>query len=168
MGEKTARTAPRAGAKRPYRGSLNPDAVVAYIAENCTDATLEGVGARFGCHPNSVTRLLRQACGGASFQDVLSRARIERARKLLDHGATVEEAAHGSGYGSSSHFYAAFRRCCGCTPGAYRRRAVAGARSGSTVSTPASTMSAHPASSTDPGTSPDASASVPMVTGISR
>lgn len=109
----------------PYRGALQPESMVRYIVDNCADITLSQVGEHFGCHPNSVTRLLRQTGAGASFRDVLTRARIERACSLLARGHTVEQAARSCGYTNLSHFYTAFHRIQHCTPGSYRLLAIA-------------------------------------------
>lgn len=111
---------------RGYNGAFDLAAIEHYIEQHCHEATLADVGAHFNCHPNSITRALRKG-RGLSFETALRQAKARRACKLLEQGATVEQAAAGCGYQNLGHFYAMFQKTCGTTPGAYRREAI-GAR----------------------------------------
>lgn len=106
-----------------YNGTFDLAAIERYIEQHCHEATLADVGAHFNCHPNSITRALRKG-RGLSFETVLRQAKARRACRLLEQGATVEQAAAGCGYQNLGHFYAMFQKTCGTTPGAYRREAI--------------------------------------------
>ena len=60
---------------------------------------------------------------GLSFFDFINRQRCEHARRLLAEqpAMTVTEVQTHSGFSSKSSFYAAFRKCTGVTPLAYRQ-----------------------------------------------
>ena len=106
-----------------YGGAFDLVAIERYIEQHCHETTLADVGAHFNCHPNSVTRALRKG-RGLSFEAALRQAKARRACRLLEQGATVEQAAAGCGYHNLGHFYAMFQKTCGTTPGAYRREAI--------------------------------------------
>ena len=108
---------------RGYNGAFDLAAIEHYIEQHCHEATLADVGAHFNCHPNSITRALRKG-RGLSFETSLRQAKARRACKLLEQGATVEQAAAGCGYQNLGHFYTMFQKTCGTTPGAYRREAI--------------------------------------------
>lgn len=64
---------------------------------------------------------------GTSFRLLLSRIRIEHARRLLaeDMARTVTDVALDVGFGDLSHFIKSFSRFSGMTPSEYRKRAKA-------------------------------------------
>lgn len=106
-----------------YWGDLDLRAVLDYIEQNCADATLEGVAAHFGYHPNSLTRVLRKGLR-STFREELVRARVRCAHEALRAGATVARAARVAGYHSVSHFNDRYRAAYGVTPGEYRRSVI--------------------------------------------
>lgn len=96
------------------------EAIVAFVRDRCDSASLASVAARFCCHPNSVSRVLKREVG-ASFQEVLVAARMERAERLLrDTGLSVAQVAAACGCESMTHFYQAFKREFGVTPARFR------------------------------------------------
>jgi AraC-like DNA-binding protein len=70
----------------------------------------------------------------------LTRLRMEKAAALLRDGGTLAEVAQRTGYGSEASFSRAFRQWAGVPPGAFRRRARAGARSTRSRPDPASEL----------------------------
>ena len=59
---------------------------------------------------------------GATYQLVMERVRLEKARKLLREPAlTIKEIAHAVGYSGPNNFVRAFRRLSGLTPGEFRK-----------------------------------------------
>lgn len=72
-------------------------------------------------------RCFKRATGISPLQYVLAR-RVDRAQVLLARGQdSIAEIAYATGFSSQSHLNAMFKRHFGVTPGAFRRRAVAGA-----------------------------------------
>lgn len=80
---------------------------------------LAALAARLDLGPHRLHRLFRQSLGVTpkAYGEARRRARVGEA---LRDGATVTEAAHGAGYGSSGRFYAAAEATLGMTPRAYR------------------------------------------------
>jgi AraC-like DNA-binding protein len=71
-------------------------------------------------------RCFKRATGLSPLQYVLIR-RVDRAQVLLAQGhESIAEIAYATGFSSQSHLNTMFKRHFGATPGAYRRRAVAG------------------------------------------
>ncbi|WP_144980997.1 helix-turn-helix domain-containing protein [Halomonas sp. C22] len=78
---------------------------------------LEVLAARAAMSPSTLVRHFKLAYG-CSPTDYLRRLRLNRARKLLLDGHTIQQAAHLSGYRHTSNFTTAFRRAFGVSPSA--------------------------------------------------
>jgi signal transduction histidine kinase len=68
-----------------------------------------------------LTRLIKTHAG-RGFSDLLNRARIDRAKELLDHGRSALEVSIEVGFADPSYFTKVFRRLTGMTPSTYRAR----------------------------------------------
>ncbi len=90
-----------------------------FIEEEETPPSLEALAARAGLSPHHLHRLFKAATGLTPRAYAAGR-RAERVRGELEGGATVTEAIHGAGYGSSSRFYEESDRVLGMTPRQYR------------------------------------------------
>ena len=74
-----------------------------------------------GVSARTLQRRLQQS--DSSFQDVLDAARIEQARYLLlDESLSIEEIASRVGFHEAGALHRIFRRLCGSTPSAFRKR----------------------------------------------
>ncbi|GAA4432111.1 helix-turn-helix domain-containing protein [Georgenia halophila] len=72
--------------------------------------------------PTYAMGLFRQTVG-ITLGGYLTRCRVAEAQRLLiTTSRTTGEVAHEAGFASQSSFYEHFRRTCGCSPGAYRKR----------------------------------------------
>jgi AraC-like DNA-binding protein len=97
---------------------------------------LSAVARALGQSPRSLRRHL--ASEGTSFQRLVEQIRSElAAQHLQDPRLTVSEIAFLVGFSELSPFLRAFRRWTGLTPGEYRHRGKAPARSASLQSRPA-------------------------------
>jgi AraC-like DNA-binding protein len=72
-----------------------------------------------GLSPRVLERRFRAELGTTPRRWVQER-RLERARQLLERGATVQEACAGAGYEDLPSFVRLFRRRTSWTPGRYR------------------------------------------------
>lgn len=96
--------------------------ILRWINEHCEEEFgRDEVAAAIGISPQRLTRLLK-AHAGRGFNDVLNRARIDRAKELLDHGRSALDVALETGFADASYFTKVFRRLTGMTPSAYRDR----------------------------------------------
>lgn len=73
-------------------------------------------------------RLFKQVYGVVP-RVYLSNLRLERARQLLDDGATVTDACFAAGFQSATTFSRSFKRHVGASPSVYRAARMARARS---------------------------------------
>lgn len=97
-------------------------ALYEFVQENCS-APIDraSVGKAMGLHPNHVSRLFRQFAG-ESFNQVLRRLRMDRAKQLLRDGEmSIKAVAAECGYSSTEYFGNEFRRLFGTSPGRFRR-----------------------------------------------
>ncbi len=95
-----------------------------WINEHCDeDLGRDAVAAAIGISPPRLTRLIKTHAG-RGFNDLLNRARIDRAKELLDHGRSALEVAIDVGFADASYFTKVFRRLTGMTPSAYRSRST--------------------------------------------
>jgi len=95
-----------------------------WINEHCDeDLGREAVAAAIGIAPQRLTRLIKSHAG-RGFSDLLNRARIDRAKELLDHGRTALDVSLEVGFADASYFTKVFRRLTGMTPSVYRLRST--------------------------------------------
>jgi AraC-like DNA-binding protein len=93
-----------------------------WINEHCDeDLGRPSVAQAIGVSPPRLSRLIR-VHAGRGFNELLNRARIDRAKELLDHGRSALEVALEVGFADASYFTKVFRRQTGMTPSAYRAR----------------------------------------------
>jgi AraC-like DNA-binding protein len=87
--------------------------------------SIEAAAASLALHPRSLNRRLQEA--GTSYRAVLSEARFEVARQLLEcTRLDLRAIAMALGYAEPSVFTHAFRRWAGVTPSLWRRQAAGG------------------------------------------
>lgn len=96
--------------------------MASYIARHYREPLLaKNVAAHVGLHPNYAMTLFKQTFR-TTLNDYLIHYRIAQAQRLL---ATTEEKvidiAFEAGFRTSSRFYDAFQKACGCSPSRYRR-----------------------------------------------
>jgi len=97
--------------------------VLDYIEEHLARSiTLQQLAALAEVSPRHFERAFRQALGVPPHSYVVQR-RVDSARRLLTEQPTlaIHEVAARSGFSSSSHLAAAFRRQTGHTPTSFRR-----------------------------------------------
>ncbi len=98
--------------------------VLAYIDADLAAATVEGACRSAGASERTLRRRMTDELG-MSWSDYLLRARILRAIALLVDGRQpIIEVGNTVGFTSPSAFARAFRKVCGESPSAYRRRAT--------------------------------------------
>ncbi len=100
-------------------------AVCSYIVDHVNQPLdRAGVAACFQRHPNHLSRLFRTH-GDCTFQQFLTRARLERAREMLLHtNQPIKKICTACGYERQSHFGARFREFTGVSPAVYRSQAL--------------------------------------------
>jgi AraC-like DNA-binding protein len=93
-----------------------------FIAQNYTDAlTVERIARVVSLHPNYAMKVFRDQFH-TSMLDYLMRYRVAHAQRLLlTSERQIMDIGLEAGFGSSSRFYAIFKRYCGQSPGQYRR-----------------------------------------------
>ncbi|MAS37353.1 MAG: AraC family transcriptional regulator [Anaerolineaceae bacterium] len=94
-----------------------------FIARHHTEAlTVEQIAGVVNLHPNYAMKIFREQLN-TSVMDHLTRHRVAHAQRLLlTTDLPVLDIALEAGFGSSSRFYAAFKRFCDRSPGQYRRQ----------------------------------------------
>lgn len=91
-----------------------------YIHDHLADdLSLEVIGEALFLSGGYVSRTFKKFMG-LSVKEYIVNKRIERAKELLVAGASVEEAAEGSGYHNYYHFIRSFKKITSTTPGRYR------------------------------------------------
>lgn len=82
------------------------------------------VAGRLGISVATLRRRLAEE--GTSFRDLVTRSRLERARRMLQRGASVTHVADELGYSDVRAFNRAFKKWQGLTPAAFASRTGAG------------------------------------------
>jgi AraC-like DNA-binding protein len=97
--------------------------IAAIVGEGYREALTVGeIAEAAGLNANYAMTVFKDGCG-LSLWEYVTRLRVSHAQRLLlTTDWTVERIALDCGFGSSSRFFAAFKRLCGCTPREYRRR----------------------------------------------
>jgi two-component system response regulator YesN len=100
------------------RGRLDLNAIVRYVKENaCKGITLEETAARFFVTKEYLSKVFKSHTGD-NFSDFVMRLRMEKAKELLcSLCVPVKEAGELTGFLDPAHFYKAFKRFYGVTPG---------------------------------------------------
>ncbi len=95
------------------------DHINSHIADNIN---LTSTADHFGLSPSYLSRLLRTETG-INFVDLVSKARIEAAKRLLmDPKNKVNEVGEMVGYKEYAYFYQVFKRIEGQSPKEYKNR----------------------------------------------
>jgi AraC family transcriptional regulator len=84
--------------------------------------TTEAMAAMAGVSPAHFTREFKRATGEAPHAFVMRR-RVERARRLLEGGASIADTAIQCGFADQAHLTRLFKRHLGVTPGTFARQA---------------------------------------------
>ncbi len=97
--------------------------VAAYLEQRYEQSLpLQQVAAAFFVSESHLIRRFRAEVG-LTPHEYLLRYRVEQAKRLLQYtNRTVAGIAQQTGFGSSSHFVSSFRRICGVTPAAWRKK----------------------------------------------
>jgi AraC-like DNA-binding protein len=93
-----------------------------FIAQHYTEAlTVDQIARTVSLHPNYAMKVFRDQFH-TSMLDYLMRYRVAHAQRLLlTSDRQIMDIGLEAGFGSSSRFYAIFKRYCGQSPGQYRR-----------------------------------------------
>ena len=83
--------------------------MLAYMAQACDMACLQSVASEFGCHPNTVARMVRDATN-LTFGEVLLEMRMQRAEALDKAGVDLAQASRACGYEKPARFREAYER----------------------------------------------------------
>ncbi len=99
----------------------------AYIEANCaTDLSLGQTARALNLSIFYFCKLFKKATG-VNFSEYLSRARLERAKRLLlDPNVRVSEAAFEAGFQSLTHFNRVFKNLIGVSPSEFRKQPTTG------------------------------------------
>jgi AraC-like DNA-binding protein len=126
----------RADSLRDHRPPLETHVRELIVAELGTGRPVTGVAVarQVGLHPKALARRLA-AQGGTTFRRLVEAERLDRSRRLLQAGRSVDAVARAVGYADVTTFSRAFKRWTGSTPAAYAARTRA--RRGTPPSAPA-------------------------------
>lgn len=96
--------------------------MLSYVSNNYRDVTLISAAAHFNYHPTYFSTKFRQLVK-CSFQDKLLEIRLQHARQMLkETDFPIQKIVGEIGFQEKSYFYRCFKRDCGMTPLAYRRK----------------------------------------------
>jgi AraC-like DNA-binding protein len=96
--------------------------VLRWINDHCDeDLGRDAVAEAVDISPQRLTKLIR-TYAGRGFNDLVGRARIDRAKELLDQGRSALDVALEVGFTDASYFTKIFRKQTGMTPSDYRKR----------------------------------------------
>ncbi|MBR5985164.1 MAG: helix-turn-helix transcriptional regulator [Clostridia bacterium] len=96
------------------------------LIQDCTEPKISGemISEKLGMNPQYVRRKYRELAG-ITIDQAFAEFKISSARiMLLNRSISISEIAAGLGYASLSHFYKAFTRISGMTPGEYRSKHI--------------------------------------------
>ena len=104
-----------------FTGNDTVNEIAAYVRAHFAEkVTLTEIAEQFFLTESHVARLFKKHMGD-SVMNYLHRIRIENAKRLLDEGKSVKEAAETVGYDSLNNFYKHFKAVTGETPAAYHK-----------------------------------------------
>ncbi len=97
------------------------DDVQVYIKEHYTDQGLSvsGIANEYGFTVSHLSRTFKSVIG-TGLLEYIQKLRVDKAKELLEGGASVNDAAVGSGYLDAKALTRAFKKYEGVTPGSYR------------------------------------------------
>ena len=84
------------------------------------DIKLQDISKQFYITPSALSRAFRTSTG-KNFLDYLHEVRITEAKKLMDGGCSIKDAAFRVGYLNMNNFYKHFKVCEGVTPAEYNK-----------------------------------------------
>lgn len=97
-------------------------AIKQYVDRNYREnITLKSIADQFGISQYYVSHLFKSSTGFSPIQYVIRRRIGEAQSYLMDDDISVAEIAEIVGYNNLNHFYNAFTKCVGISPGKYRR-----------------------------------------------
>lgn len=92
------------------------EALLRYLSEHCTDASLESCAAYFNYNPSYLSRLIREQ-SGRSFSEILRDFKLEHACLLLrETSLPISQIANLAGYNHMGNFYKQFKGKYGFSP----------------------------------------------------
>lgn len=95
--------------------------ITIYIEDNAEKKlTLKETASHFGVSVSTVTQLFQKK-SQTTFHGFVTQCRMEKARKLICQGRTLESVGREVGYQDHSTFYRAFRQTFGMSPREYRK-----------------------------------------------
>ena len=95
--------------------------ITIYIEDNAgKKLTLKETASHFGVSVSTVTQLFQKK-SQTTFYGFVTQCRMEKARKLICQGRTLESVGREVGYQDHSTFYRAFRQTFGMSPREYRK-----------------------------------------------
>ena len=95
--------------------------ITIYIEDNAgKKLTLKETASHFGVSVSTVTQLFQKK-SQTTFHGFVTQCRMEKARKLIFQGRTLESVGGEVGYQDHSTFYRAFRQTFGMSPREYRK-----------------------------------------------
>ena len=102
-------------------GNDTVNEIAAYLRQHYSEKILlSALAEQFFLTESHVARLFKKHMG-ESVMNYLHRVRIENAKRLLDEGRSVKDAAQTVGYDSLNNFYKHFKAVTGETPAAYHK-----------------------------------------------
>lgn len=102
-------------------GNDTVNEIAAYLRQHYSEKILlSDLAEQFFLTESHVARLFKKHMG-ESVMNYLHRVRIENAKRLLDEGRSVKDAAQTVGYDSLNNFYKHFKAVTGETPAAYHK-----------------------------------------------
>lgn len=97
---------------------------ICFMKENlCRPLSADEIAAAAGYSPQHFTALFRRTLGATPYDYFLRLKCQEAERRLRESAQSVQEIAEALGFSSPGYFCYAFRRACGQSPSAFRRRA---------------------------------------------
>ncbi|HIU75089.1 MAG TPA: response regulator [Candidatus Pelethocola excrementipullorum] len=102
-----------------YTNNVLLNDVLEYLHENYMKETdIADCAALMHTTPSSITRLFKNKLG-TTYTNYRNDLRITQAKKLLEKGAAIKEAAEKVGYNNLNYFYKIFKKQTGMTPKEY-------------------------------------------------
>lgn len=87
------------------------------------DISLTQLSEEFYLTQSHISRLFKKHTG-ETVVDFINRTRIDQAKKMIEEGVSVKEAAERSGFNTMNNFYKCFKKFTGTTPAQYTSRGI--------------------------------------------